>query len=204
MLKKYTTLFLVACVIVLPVTAYCLADWYTQSFGKLPVYGEKGHTISEFSLKAQDGSVETKQSWTNKIVVANYFFTHCGSICPKMMYELKRVRAAFPDATVLLNSFSVDPERDTVARLKLYAEQFGISGNWRLLTGDKVQLYRLARKSFLLTVTDGDGGPNDFIHSEQLVLIDRHQQIRGFYKGTDEKEVAQLINDIKKLLHEAY
>ena len=74
--------------------------------------------------------------------------------------------------------------------------------NWQLLTGSKQEIYRLARKSFQVVATDGDGGDNDFIHSDQLILIDTKKRIRGYYEGTEEKETAQLIKDIKKLEHE--
>ena len=107
------------------------------------------------------------------------------------------------DNSILLNSFSVDPERDSATQLKTYADRFGIvTAKWDLLTGDKREIYKLARNSFMIVATDGDGGPNDFIHSERLVLIDAQKRIRGYYDGTSDKEVKQLVNDIKKLKHE--
>jgi protein SCO1/2 len=97
----------------------------------------------------------------------------------------------------------VDPERDNPGVLKNYAQRMKIeTGNWDLLTGTKKDIYRMARNSFLAVATDGDGGPEDFIHSEKLVLIDKQKRIRGFYTGTSDQEVKQLIIDIKKLLHE--
>ena len=89
------------------------------------------------------------------------------------------------------------------AQIKKYADNFAINTtNWNLLTGDKREIYKLARNSFMLVATDGDGGPEDFIHSEKLVLIDKQKRIRGYYDGTGNKEAGQLINDIKKLKHE--
>jgi protein SCO1/2 len=86
-----------------------------------------------------------------------------------------------------------------VGKLKNYADHMGIGSNWHLLTGDKIELYRFARKDLMIVATDGDGGPSDFIHSENLVLIDPTGRIRGYYKGTDEGEVNALIHDIDKL-----
>jgi protein SCO1/2 len=107
------------------------------------------------------------------------------------------------DDNIIINSFTVDPERDSVDRLKKYAQQFGVkTNNWNFLTGNKREIYKLARNSFLIIATDGDGGPEDFIHSEKLVLIDKKKRIRGYYRGTDKRDVNQLINDINKLKHE--
>jgi protein SCO1 len=103
------------------------------------------------------------------------------------------------DKELLLTSFTVDPERDSVNRLRDYAAQKNIHGNWLLLTGDKKQIYKLARKSFLVSATDGDGGPQDFIHSELLILVDRNKRIRGYYNGTVDNEVNELIRDIGRL-----
>lgn len=191
-----------ALVLAVPFTVYGLVNWYQSRFQRLPVLGEQGHTISDFQFQDQNGSDVSLQDWNGKIVVANYFFTHCSSICPKMMYQLKRVQAYGGLKNLLITSFTVDPERDSVGRLREYAAKFEIKGAWHLLTGDKKSLYRLARNSFLVTATDGDGGPDDFIHSDNLVLIDTQKRIRGFYNGTDEADVAQLINDLKKLAEE--
>jgi protein SCO1/2 len=108
-------------------------------------------------------------------------------------------KAVKNDPALLITSFSIDPERDSVARLKAYATRFNVTGQWFLLTGEKKTIYRLARNSFMVTATDGDGGANDFIHSEKLVLVDKSGQIRGFYDGTSETAVRQLIRDIQKL-----
>jgi protein SCO1/2 len=107
------------------------------------------------------------------------------------------------DTTLLINSFTVDPESDSVTQLKEYAIRFQYDlHNWNLLTGAKKDIYRLARNSFDVAATDGDGGETDFIHSEQIILVDKQLRIRGYYKGTDETQVDQLANDIKKLENE--
>jgi protein SCO1/2 len=191
----------VAVILLLPFSVYGVVSWYQSHYKSLPVLAD-GKRLEIFSLLNRDGKQITPGSWKGKIVVANYFFMHCPSICPKMIYSLKRVQAYSGILDLQLASFTVDPERDRITRLQSYAEQFGIKGDRQLLTGDKTILYRLARKSFQLVVTDGDGGPGDFIHSEKLVLLDRQLRIRGYYKGTDETEVAQLIKDIQKLAAE--
>ncbi len=203
--------FLIA-VFVLPVTAYMLISWYENKLQKLPVLGKPGlvngkmkdHTIAAFSFTDQDGNNYRESNWKNKIVVADFFFTRCPTICPKMTNSLKAVRDAYKnDESVLISSFTVDPENDNPEILKNYAEKFSIEKTgWKLLTGDKKEIYKLARNSFFITATDGDGGPGDFIHSENLVLLDQHRRIRGYYDGTSSISTTQLIQDIKKIKNE--
>jgi protein SCO1/2 len=120
-----------------------------------------------------------------------------------MTRSLKNVQGLYAgDKELLLTSFSVDPERDSVDQLKQYAEKMNIRDNWLLLTGSKKEIYMLARNSFLITATDGDGGPQDFIHSELLVLIDKQKRIRGYYNGTLPSEVDNLLRDISRLKKE--
>jgi protein SCO1/2 len=184
-------------IVLLPVTVFALVSWYEARYERLPVLSKQGTVVGNFSFWDQQGSTVTREGWKNRIVVANYFFTHCPVVCPKMTAQLKRVQAAHN--SVQICSFSVDPERDSVKRLAAYASQFGIQGHWSLLTGDKRELYRFARKELQLVATDGDGGPGDFIHSDNMVLIDRQQRIRGYYKGTDATDMDRLIKDIQKL-----
>jgi protein SCO1/2 len=198
-------------VFVLPITAYCVFDIFERS-KKLPVIGESTmgngrkmeHRIHDFQLSNQDGEIISLSDWKGKILVVDFFFTHCPVICPKMTASLKRVNDQFQnDADIHISSFSIDPERDDPAQLKKYARRFSIdTKKWDLLTGDKKAIYKLARNSFMIVATDGDGGPDDFIHSEKLVLVDREGRIRGYYTGTDDKEVNKLFDDIKKLKNE--
>ena len=203
MSKKYSIWFFVAAVVLLPMCVFAVVKWYEHGFTKLPVLGVNNHTISDFKLVNQYGATTSLQDWEGKITVNNFLFTHCPSICPKMVRNLKNVQQLFgDDSELLINSFTVDPERDSVAQLKSYASRMDIQKNWKLITGDKKQLYKLARKSFLVVATDGDGGPDDFIHSEMLVLVDKQKRIRGFYSGTSEEEVKNLLRDIKRLKDE--
>ncbi len=202
--KRSTIGIFIIAVFVLPFSAWALLNLYEKKFEQLPVMGEKGHRIGDFQLVNQDGKMVSNGQWQGKIVVADFFFTHCPTICPKMTSSMKRINEEFREEKwIWLSSFSVDPERDSAEQLKRYAVRFGIAtGRWDLLTGDKKEIYRLARNSFMIVATDGDGGPYDFIHSEKLVLIDPQKRIRGYYDGTDDREVKQLINDIKKLRNE--
>ena len=203
MSKKYSIWIFVAAVVLLPMSVFALVKWYEHSFTKLPVLGVDNHTISDFELVNQYGATTSLHDWEGKITVNNFFFTHCPSICPKMVRNLKNVQQLLGrDSELLINSFTVDPERDSVAQLKAYASRMDINNNWQLITGDKKEIYKLARKSFLVVATDGDGGPNDFIHSEMLVLVDKQKRIRGFYSGTDGDDMKNLLRDIKRLERE--
>ena len=167
-----------------------------------------GHTIQEFSFTDQSGEAYGSKDLKGKIYVAEYFFTTCGTICPKMNAEMQRVQQAFKgnDSFKIL-SFTVDPETDSVAQMKLYADGHGADPKqWHFLTGDKKDLYQLARRSFFVlkpaeAANQGDVG-SDFIHTHYFVLVDTKKRIRGYYDGTSPKEVDKLIGDIKKLLEE--
>lgn len=199
--------------ITVPLMVFGIVHWYQDKFDRLPVLGgndvsENGipvqHTISPFEFENQDGKIFSSDGEKNKIIIANFFFTSCAGICPNMMNHVKQVQGFFlQDSDIHFISFTVDPKRDNAPRLKWYAGQFHIKpDNWDLLTGKKNEIYKLARKSFYLTANEGDGGENDFIHSQQLVLIDKSKHIRGYYNGTDDHSMKQLIHDIKKLEHE--
>jgi protein SCO1/2 len=196
-----TIYFFVIAVIILPVTVFGITHWYESRVQRLPVFGPEKHMVGNFRFKNQHGMDINQDQWKGKIVVANYFFTSCPSVCPKLMAALQKVQDR-GSKHILINSFTVDPERDSVGRLRAYSEKHGIHSDWFLLTGDKISLYKFARTDLLIDATDGDGGPGDFIHSDQLVLIDPLKRIRGYYTGTDEKEVNRLIRDIDKLLNE--
>lgn len=162
---------------------------------------KRNHKIADFSLVNQNGDTITQEDYQDKIYVADFFFTTCQSICPIMAKNMYRVQKEFiTDNEVMLLSHSVIPEVDTVAQLKRYAEEKKVnSAKWNLVTGDKKQIYELARKSYLAVKENGDGGPFDMIHTENFMLIDRERRIRGFYDGTVETEIDQLIEDIEIL-----
>jgi protein SCO1 len=178
----------------------------------LPVYGEKKangvdtvyHTISDFNLVNQDGEVVTRSDIDGKIVVANFFFATCQSICPEMSGNLVNVQDAFADDDSLkILSHSVNPAHDTVEVLKGYAQTYGArSGKWHLLTGDKKQIYELAMNSYLVNALEDDGSEEGFLHSELLLIVDPQGRIRGMYDGTDKGQVNRLIEDIGVLKRE--
>ncbi len=164
-------------------------------------YVKKYHHIADFSLTNQNGETITQDNYKGKIYVADFFFTTCQTICPIMTKNMHDVqKQIITDDEIMLLSHTVTPDIDTVAQLKRYAIKKGVNASkWNLVTGDKKQIYELARKSYLAVKDDGDGGPFDMIHTENFMLIDKARQIRGFYDGTDPKEIERLLNDIKIL-----
>ena len=161
---------------------------------------KKYHKISNFSLTNQNGKIITQEYYDNKIYIADFFFTTCPMICPIMTENMFQIQEKTIGNDVLLVSYSVTPEIDSTAQLKKYALEKGVNDNkWNLLTGDKKQIYDLARKSYLVAKNDGDGGKYDMIHTENFVLIDKEKRIRGFYDGTNNEEMDKLLKDVKIL-----
>lgn len=158
--------------------------------------------VPDFQFADQQGDTVTRTLMLGKVTVVDFFFTTCQSICIDMTRNLKRVQETFiQDRDVLILSHTVDPETDSVGRLRMYSIEHDVNPKmWRLLTGDKKKLYDQARYGYFITALQGDGGPNDFIHSEKLVLIDKEGLIRGYYDGTNDASVDQMIEDIKVLL----
>ena len=164
------------------------------------IHVSKYHKISDFILTNQNGKEITQADYKDKIYVADFFFTTCQDICPVMtknMYELQEELKY--DNEILLLSHTVIPEVDTVKRLKEYAIENNVDDSkWNLVTGDKKQIYELARKSYL-AVEDSNFNEFDMIHTENFMLIDKEKQIRGFYDGTNSEEINRLLKDIEVL-----
>jgi len=164
------------------------------------IHISKYHKIADFKLINQNGKEITQEFYKDKIYVADFFFTTCQDICPimtKNMYQLQEELKN--DNEILFLSHTVIPEIDSVKQLKKYAIENKINeSKWNLLTGDKKQIYDLARKSYL-AVEDAEFGQFDMIHTENFMLIDKKRQIRGFYDGTDKQEIARLLSDIEIL-----
>ena len=165
---------------------------------------KKYHIISNFSLINQNGKTITQEDYKNKIYVADFFFTTCQTICPIMTDNMLEVQNKLKnDSTIMLLSHSVTPEIDSVAQLKKYALKKGVDDTkWNLVTGEKKEIYKLARKSYLAVKTDGNGDQYDMIHTENFILIDKKKRIRGFYDGTDDLDVQNLLKDIQILKRE--
>jgi protein SCO1/2 len=161
----------------------------------------KYHTIADFSLTNQNNETITQDTYKDKIYVADFFFTTCQTICPIMtghMYQIQK--EIINDDDVMLLSHSVTPTIDSVSVLKEYANLKGINDSkWNLVTGDKKQIYELARKSYLAVKTIGNGDVYDMIHTENFLLIDKKRQIRGFYDGTLPEDIERLLEDIEIL-----
>ena len=165
---------------------------------------KKFHQIAPFKLTNQNGEIITQKEYEDKIYIADFFFTTCPTICPKMTQNMANIQAQIlDDPQVKLLSFSVTPKIDSVAQLKRYAIEKGVlDRKWNLLTGDKKEIYALARKSFLAVKEDGDGGAFDMIHTENFILVDPEKRIRGFYDGTDPIAMDELMEDIAILKQE--
>ena len=165
---------------------------------------KKFHQIAPFKLTNQNGEIITQKEYEDKIYIADFFFTTCPTICPKMTQNMVNIQAQIlDDPQVKLLSFSVTPKIDSVAQLKRYAIEKGVlDRKWNLLTGDKKEIYALARKSFLAVKEDGDGGAFHMIHTENFILVDPEKRIRGFYDGTDPIAMDELMEDIAILKQE--
>ncbi len=164
-------------------------------------YVRKYHKIADFELFNQNGDTITQADYKDKIYIADFFFTTCPTICPIMTGNMLKIQEQLKnDQDVLLLSHTVIPVADSVPQLKKYALEKGVNDEkWNLVTGDKKQIYELARKSYLATKSDGDGGPYDMIHTENFILVDKEKRIRGFYDGTNSEAIEELMEDIKTL-----
>jgi protein SCO1/2 len=208
---KKTTIYLIVALVVI-FFGFVTAGYFLTKQDEipvLPVYGELNedqteHTIADFSFTDQDNKTITQHDFNNKIYVADFFFTRCRGICPLMSNQLERVNNVFKaNNEILFLSHTVKPEEDSVATLKEYATRHhAITGKWFFVTGNKKELYDMARYSYLVSLSEGKGDENDFVHTQSFTLIDKKKRIRGFYDGTDSLEVNKLIGDINTLLQE--
>jgi len=163
-------------------------------------YVKKYHRINPFSMVNQNGETVTEMNYSDKIYVADFFFTTCPNICPMMTANMLYIQEKLKEDDIMLASFSVTPEIDTVEVLKEYSLDKGVNDEkWNLMTGDREQIYNLARKSFLVAKEDPLGGENQMIHTENFVLIDKEKRIRGYYDGTKLEEMEKLLADIEIL-----
>ncbi|MCF8715567.1 SCO family protein [Joostella atrarenae] len=163
------------------------------------------HTIPNFSFIDQEGDVITNATFKDKIYITNFFFTSCPGICPKMTSNMTMLQDEFiDDSDVLLLSHSVTPETDSVSVLKNYAKEYGIDADkWHLVTGNQQEIYSLGRKSYFVEEDLGIKKSDDeFLHTENFVLIDKERHIRGIYNGLNRASIQQLILDIKALKKE--
>ncbi len=212
-INRLTFLLTIALILVLVYFSYTY--WFPKQ--PLPIYNPSNfnpelvdkslenktehHTVSDFSLINQNGETITQEAYKDKIYVTDFFFTRCGTICPIMTDNMAEIQQEFlNDDDIMLLSLSVTPEIDSVSVLRDYANKKGvIDSKWNVTTGNKKHIYNLARKSYFAVVEQGDGGLQDFIHTSNFILIDKKNQIRGIYDGTNADDIQQIIADIKNL-----
>jgi len=173
--------------------------------GKL-VSDTQWHKIPDFQLVNQLGDTVSWKDMEGKIVVADFFFTHCPTICPSLTVNMKKLQETITSGEKVGDqranylqflSFSVDSERDSVAQLKKWADRFQVDPeNWWLLTGPKKTIYNLGNNEFRLALVDGEGVDTSFIHTDMFVLMDKNHQVRGYYHGLDTTDLARLSEDI--------
>lgn len=179
-----------------------------QKQPSLPIIGnDQNHHVSPFSFVNQDGKAITNEDVKGKICVVEYFFATCKGMCPRMNENMEKVYKAFiGNKDVLILSHTVDPTKDTVKALKAYSLRFDADPNqWMFLTGDKKQLYDMARYSYLISADDDTAGVSidkDFIHDKHYALVDGYGRVRGFYDGLSPADISKLITDINTLLKE--
>jgi protein SCO1/2 len=213
-MKSIKKILIVGGILLLPCIFFLVLIKGKNQYTKLEIFGPRKapdsmvagadtvyHAIPDFTLTDQHGAALTMERFRDHIVVADFFFATCQTICPEMSAQLKRVQHAYrDDPEVLILSHSVNPARDTAEALLEYSRKYdAIQGRWYFATGDKKTIYDLARNSYFITAMEGDGGPDDFIHSEQFVLLDKQSRIRGYYDGTDPYDVNRLIDEIAVL-----
>jgi protein SCO1/2 len=207
------------CILMIPVLIILFLRGFTQNQYDIPVLFESGvedpfgvcdypegqqHFIPDFTFQSQENDPIGRSDMRDKITVVDFFFTSCPSICPVMSTEMERVQDAFRnDPEVQIYSISIDPEYDSPEVLAEYGVLHGAtSGKWFFLSGPKEETLNLARCGFALPIVDGNGNPDDFVHSDKFILIDGEGRIRGYYSGTEREEVDKLILETKILLYE--
>jgi protein SCO1/2 len=163
---------------------------------------EEDHRILDFSLINQLGDTVSLSDVEGSILIVDFFFTRCATICPILTSNLKLIQDRLPDGVRIL-SHSVTPVADSVSVLSSYALKNGADSSlWWFLTGQKDEIYKLARKSYFACLDEGDGGYQDFVHTENVVLVDTQGRLRGFYDGTREEGISQLYQDLTRLIEE--
>ncbi len=215
--------------IILPVLSYILVKYYSNDAIIMPKHfyydtvlttTENGktstdtiwHSVQNISLTNQLNQPISLNDIQGKIIIIDFFFTHCPSICPMLTQNMHKLQASFKNPSgknvadsmiVQFLSFSVDPERDSVAALKAYADKYRIDHNsWWMLTGNKKTIYDFGINELKLGLVDGEGVDTSFIHTDRFVLLDKNHVLRGYYNGLDTTSLAKLAEDVGKLMLE--
>jgi protein SCO1/2 len=210
--------FVLICILLVPVLIFMFLKSFGNNTYDIPIFFEQGvdnpfqecpvadttqHYIPDFTFVNQKSEAVGSKDMKGKVTVVDFFFTSCPSICPVMSSELERVNDMFREEPSLqILSISIDPTYDTSEILQDYADKYNASaGKWDFLTGDKDEIYQLAKCGFILPTLDGMGVPDDFAHSDKFVLIDQEGRIRGYYSGTNREDVDLLMLEAKVLLY---
>lgn len=185
-----------------PLKIYTPADLNKDIVDESLQFSDEPHFIGDFKLMNQDSNWITPETYKDQVYVASFIFTTCPGICPIMTKKKAEVFQEFyNNQSVSFLSHTVDPETDSVPVLKEFSRKFyATAPQWSFVTGSKKEIYDLARKHYFAATSSGDGGPDDFVHTENFVLIDKEKRIRGFYDGTLDEDIEQLTKDIYKLL----
>jgi len=164
------------------------------------------HKVSNISLTNQLGQTVSLDSLKGKLIIADFFFTHCPNICPTLTHNLKQLQDALKNkdlnksmdpSFIQILSFTVDPKRDSATVLKAYGDKFGVNPDlWWMLTGPKEKIYDFALKELKMGIADGEGADSNFIHTQKIVLLDKEHVVRGYYDGLDSAAISKLANDI--------
>lgn len=162
------------------------------------------HQIPDFEFISQDSVKITQKDFVGKIYVADFFFTTCPTICPKMKTQMLRIFKKFKDnPQVAILSHTIDPRHDTPSVLKEFSKNLGIQNSmWQMVTGDKTKIYEIGQKSYMVSATDDPKQPGGIVHSGAFILVDKNRHIRGIYDGTEPEKVDKLMADIEILLKE--
>ncbi|MBK7561540.1 MAG: SCO family protein [Chitinophagaceae bacterium] len=222
-------LYAVMLALLLPLTAYFIVKRKSETAVTMPRHylpdsvvsvtknGKRAedtawHRLADFTLTNQEGRPVSWDSLKGKIIIADFFFTHCPTICPRMTLNMKRMAESIHNGQrvgdktnkqVHFLSFSIDPERDSVERLKYWADKYQVNPEqWWLLTGDKKAIYDLVIEEMKVGLVDGKGVDTNFIHSDRFVLIDSNRHVRGYYNGLDSEALTKLSNDLVLLTME--
>jgi protein SCO1/2 len=165
----------------------------------------RSHCIRDFNFTDQTGKLVTRTDYKDAIVIVDFFFTTCEGICPTMSKQMERVyQHYYGKLNIQFLSHTVNPENDSVPVMAAYAQKHGAnSEQWKFVTGNKAEIYEMARRWYLVSDTEGDGSREDFVHSPYFALVDKQGHVRGHYDGTDTKDVDRLITDINVLLMES-
>ncbi len=219
---KKRTLAALGVAVVLPVLSYLVVSYYSKDAVTMPrryffdtvvtvlrngkkVNDTVWHKVKPFTLTNQLGKEVSLGDWGNKIIIADFFFTSCPSICPTLTRNMKKLQDAFAktDTIVRFVSFTVDPERDSATRLKAYADKYNVNHDtWWFLTGEKQEVYDIALKEFKASVAQEEGVDTNFIHTDKFFVLDKDRVVRGWYNGLDSANLDKLMRDVVFLMME--